>query len=607
MLKNVFRMRLAMIAVLLAMVVGAGAGQVAAQDAHWIQIEAQKSIRDTRARAQFYAQRFPDTHAFLTPSGWYAITIGPMSEDEANRQVNELKASGRIPSDSLVTDGRNHLSQLWPISVGTGAVPATGSADSDAQADIETAAADETPEETAEAPAEPEAEPEIVPIEDRDLRGTQQAERGWSRAQKMEYQEYLRWTGDYDAAIDGAYGRGTRSAISAFQEREGYQPTGYLTTGQIIVLRQRYRALVAPLGVATLRDEQAGIEMLYPSFLVQKGKVEPPFIEYDTRGDRDVRMILISQPGGDDVMESLYDIIETFDYVPAEGYRAKNRGWFVLSGADENIVSYTYARTDNGLVKGFTIIWPPKMNKVMQKFAVEMYESFTPLPEYVLDESIGYGDGPDEPTDLSEGLDTPLPASSASGFVVNGEGVVITDTANIEGCSRITLAEDGVELELLAQNPGLELAVLRPKDAFTPASYALFSSEAPEIGAEVTVSGFSFPEVMEIATLNYGTLTDLKGADGDERALRVSVFAERGDVGGPVLDDRGAVIGMQMLRPAKEGEPEYVNFALRVAELREMLDRHGITYGLATGFDAAAAEDVAFMAGDFTVKVSCWK
>lgn len=599
-----FKTRLAMIALMLAMMIGASATGAAAQDTHWIQIEAQKSIRDTRARAQFYAQRFPDTHAFLTPSGWYAITIGPMSEAEANRQLAQLKASGRIPSDSLVTDGRTHRSQLWPISASTDPVPATASADADAGADTDSAASGETPEdEIAQTPAEP----EIVQIPDRDLGATQRAERRWSRDEKKEYQEYLRWTGDYDAAIDGAYGRGTRSAISAFQEREGYQPTGYLTQGQIIVLRQRYRAMVAPLGAATLRDEQAGIEMLYPSFLVEKGKVEPPFIEYDARGNRNVRMILISQPGGEDVMESLYDIIETFDYVPAEGYRAKNRGWFVLSGADENIVSYTYARTDGGLVKGFTLIWPPEMNDVMQKFVVEMYESFTPLPDLVLDESIGYGDGPDEPTDLSDGLDTPLPTASASGFLINADGVVITNTANIEGCTRITLAEDGVEMELLARNPALELAVLKPRASYAPASFALLSSEAPEIGAEVTVSGFAFPEVMEIATLNYGKLTDLKGPDGDERALRVSVFAERGDVGGPVLDDRGAVIGMQMIREPAQGEPEYVNFALRVAELRDMLDRHGIAYGLATAFDAAAVEDVAFMAGDFTVKVSCWK
>ena len=56
-----------------------------------------------------------------------------------------------------------------------------------------------------------------------------------------------------------------------------------------------------------------------------------------------------------------------------------------------------------------------------------------------------------------------------------------------------------------------------------------------------------------------------------------------------------------------EDQPEYVNFALRAALLRDMLDRHSVAYSLTNAFDSADAVDIAFMAGDFTAKVSCWR
>ncbi|NDD88967.1 MAG: hypothetical protein EBZ32_06965 [Rhodobacteraceae bacterium] len=61
------------------------AGASAAQDMRWIQIEAQPSLLEAETRARIYAQEFPDTQAHSIGSGWYAITLGPLPEDEAAR------------------------------------------------------------------------------------------------------------------------------------------------------------------------------------------------------------------------------------------------------------------------------------------------------------------------------------------------------------------------------------------------------------------------------------------------------------------------------------------------------------------------------------------
>ncbi|MFQ5439566.1 MAG: serine protease, partial [Paracoccaceae bacterium] len=165
-----------------------------------------------------------------------------------------------------------------------------------------------------------------------------------------------------------------------------------------------------------------------------------------------------------------------------------------------------------------------------------------------------------------------------------------------------------VEMETLARDSASELALLRPKDIFTAASYALFSREEPTLGTEITVAGFSFPDVMDIAALNYGTLTANAGTKGDETRMRVSAFLEAGDVGGPVLNDRGAVIGMVLLRGSQGTNlPEYVNFAIKTDRILALLNSGNYAYGRSTTREPVDLEDLAFMAGDFTVKVSCWK
>ncbi|NOX73108.1 MAG: hypothetical protein GXP03_05660 [Alphaproteobacteria bacterium] len=567
--------------------------QPASDGDFWIQVESQNNIRKTKSRAQIFARDFPDTRAFQTKTGWYAIVIGPMDEASASKELARLKAAGKVPTDSFISSGATYLGQLWPLSAST-----------------ETVIAQQTTPPETEAPA-PTTAPTTGPIPDPDLAATRKLERSWSREQKKQYQTYMIWTGDYKNTIDGAYGPGTRKAIKAFQGREGFQDTGFLTEAQIAILKQRYDDIASTLGIADLRNLDAGIEMQYPANLVTFDRLESPFVHFKAKSgspDNDVRMMLISQPGGRAELDALYEIMETFDYIPKDGYRVKKRNWFVLSGRDDRVVSYTYVRTDRKSVKGFTIIWPPGMNDVMQPLATVMYDSFSPLDEYVLDETIGESDTGEEPLDLAEGLDSPRPDRAASGFFINPEGVVVTNSANVTGCSRVTINESSVELELLAENTALSLVAMRPSADFTPRSYALFSDEALETGVDISVAGFAFPEVMDIAALNYGTLTDTIGRVGSAAEIRLTAFLEAGDTGGPVLDDRGAVIGMQLAKSGLEtDEPAYVNYALRASEITKMLTAADITFANSTSFDTLEDVDLAFMAGDFTVKVACWK
>ena len=238
----------------------------------WIQVESQRSINDTKARAQVYAAEFPQTKAFSTQTGWYAIVLGPMDAAEAQTTLTRLKADGQIPRDSLITDGGTHISQLWPLSDGSSTPAVT----------------------TAETTPEPDA-PALIP--DPDLNQSQKIERSWSRDEKILLQSYLIWTGDYEGALDGAYGPGTRRSIRLFQERNGFEATGVFTEDQAALLAQKFTQAMARLGAEKVRDLDAGIEVLMPLALVEFDRFDPPFVHYRAKDRSRLEVLLISQEG----------------------------------------------------------------------------------------------------------------------------------------------------------------------------------------------------------------------------------------------------------------------------------------------------------------------
>lgn len=61
-------------------------------------------------------------------------------------------------------------------------------------------------------------------------------EESWTRDERRVVQRALQILGLYNSSIDGVFGSGTRSAISAYQQGLGETPTGYLTRAQRVAL-----------------------------------------------------------------------------------------------------------------------------------------------------------------------------------------------------------------------------------------------------------------------------------------------------------------------------------------------------------------------------------
>ena len=590
-----------------------------AQERVWLQVEAQPSLRAAQERARAYAGVFGDVSGFQLSSGWYAIVLGPVDPLDAEGRLADLRGLRQIPGDSFVAGGTNFRQQFWPIgpgetasfgSVAAAVEPATEPAvepQPEATDVIELAATPSVP--SAEQPPSPEIivlpDPEVLPEET--LAEARRSEADLSREERDYLQTAMQWQGFYAAAIDGDFGPGTRNAMAAWQEAQGLTPTGVLTTIQRADLVAAYRADLASLGLETVRDEAAGIEMQLPTALVAFDHYDPPFVHFSARSGSGVTVLLISQAGDQNTLFGLFDIMQTLEIVPPNGMRERKEQSFVLTGQSAALNSYTYAELRGGLVKGYTLAWNPRDEARMARVLAAMQTSFAPFGERAMDDSVS-APTEDQRRDMLAGLEVRRPAFSRSGFYIDAGGSVLTSVEAVAQCARVTLDET-TDAEIAFQDPALGIAVLRPLVPLSPPQFGRFQSATLRLNAEVAVAGFSYEDAIELPTVTFGTLADLRGLDGETGVRRLAISVLPGDVGGPVLDSSGAVLGMLLPRLITAGRvlPEDVNFLTSAQVVSAAVAAAGTVVSPSTQQGSMPPEDLTALAMNMTVLVSCWK
>jgi len=556
---------------------GAAPGQV------WVQIEAKPSLAEARASARLYARDLPDVNGFSVGRGWFGIALGPYREDEAERVLEVYRREGVIAPDSYIAQSSDYGQRFWPQ--GETSAPAAPAADP------------ENP--PAETPAAaPQPEPEET------LREARASESRLSREARAELQVALQWAGFYDGVIDAAFGPGTRGAMARWQRQNGAEPTGVLTTRQRAALLGQYNAVLDDLGLETVRDTKAGIEIDLPLGVVEFTRHESPFAHYRASGDFPAQVLLISQPGDRTTMTALYDIMQSLEIVPESGPRALDRDGFTLTGEGQEMVSHTRVWLRDREIKGFTLVWPAGDEARRARLLEEMEDSFTPLPG-TLEAIAAPAQG--QRVDLVAGLDVRRPDRSRSGFFVDARGTVLTTAEAVRGCGRITLDETA-QADIAHLDEALGVAVLRPRETLAPAVVAQFRNDMPAVLSRVAMAGYSYEGLLGAPTVTFGQLAALEGLDGEPYLKRLALTARVGDAGGPVLDGGGAVLGMLVpYDTADRNLPEGVSFAATNGALRAVLEASGVTPRDATVGTDLSGEALTDRAGAMTVLVGCWE
>ncbi|MCZ8151298.1 MAG: serine protease [Rhodobacteraceae bacterium] len=553
----------------------------------YLQIEAKPTEAEARYRAEAWTALFDDVNGFVLTSGWHVIALGPFERADAVARLDSLKRENLIPRDSFVNDAASYRARFWPPE---GSAPPAAPSE-------ETATAPETPPEPAPQPTLPDETPEEARASEELL--TQQ--------ERELIQIALEWFGFYDSAIDGAFGRGTRASMTAWQEANGFEATGVLTTLQRGTLVANFQSEQAALGLETVTEPEAGVEVILPTALVAFDHYEPPFVHFTAKdGSDDLRITLISLPGDQAALYALYDTLQTLTVMPTTGPRERGERSFTLRGESGTIISQAYAELSRGLVKGWIVTWNPAADLPIDRILPAVEASFRPVGDRALDPGIVPMDGATK-AGLLAGLEVRKPRLSASGFFVDGAGRVLTHAAAVAQCARVTL-DTTTEASVTFTDPTTGIALLTPASPVAPPATAEFQLAPDRIGAEIAVAGYSYGEALPAPVLTFGTLAAAEGLQGEQGLKRLALTALPGDAGGPVVDNTGAVLGL--LLPATDDParilPDGVSFAATGPAIATALAAQGVTLAQSARQGALPPEDLARQTARMTVLVSCW-
>ena len=580
----------AFLALLAAALSLAPATRSAAQEGRaWVQIEAHPDLETARNRARAYAAEFPETAGFRLGSGWYGIALGPYPADEAPIRLGLLRSEGRVPSDSFVADGARYGAQFYPE-------------DGAALAPSEPLAAP-GPE---DAPTEAVAAPDPVVLPDETRAEARDSEALLTPEERRELQTALQWFGFYSSAIDGAFGPGTRNSMAAWQEAQGVEPTGILTTRQRRALLDAWQGEIAAFGFTEVVEAASGITVTLPLGLVEFDHYEPPFVHYGPKTPTDPQIVLISQPGDQAALYGLYDVLQTLDSVPLDGPRERNERGFRIRGTSAKADTTVSAQLKGGRIKGWMLISAPGNAARDARIIKVIEDSFSPDGASVLDPGMAVM-GAETRAGLLAGLEVRKPRLSRTGFYVTQDGAVVTTTEAVEGCTRVTI-DRATEASVTLADAASGLAVLRPKGALAPRAVARLATGSPRPGSEIAVPGYSYEDRLPAPVITFGTLEDATGLNGETALRRLALQSLPGDAGGPVLDGAGNVLGMLLPASPQGGKlmPAGVAFAVAADEITRLLAPAGIVPASGASTDPLTPAALSETATDMAALVSCW-
>jgi S1-C subfamily serine protease len=207
--------------------------------------------------------------------------------------------------------------------------------------------------------------------------------------------------------------------------------------------------------------------------------------------------------------------------------------------------------------------------------------------------------------------------SSGSGFAVDAAGDIVTNEHVVSACSRIETidaAHTSHEATVLAHDAADDLAIL--KTALHLTAFATFrDGDELRPGDSIVAIGYPLGDLLSSsASVTTGSLTATTGPRNDSRLLQVSAPIQLGNSGGPLLDRDGNVVGVvsgtlnSMTLGLLTGVvPQNVNFAVKEANVRSLLEANKISYNHSAGRHELSAADVGEQTARFTVRVLCYR
>ena len=170
-------------------------------------------------------------------------------------------------------------------------------------------------------------------------------------------------------------------------------------------------------------------------------------------------------------------------------------------------------------------------------------------------------------------------AATGSGFVIDGQGRVVTNEHVIDGADDVTIVtSDGKEhgAEIVGSDPSTDIALLDVSDDAALPALRLGSTASLSVGDPVIAIGSPFGLQGTVTSgIVSGLDREIQAPDGFpiDGAIQTDAALNSGNSGGPLLDGRGRVVGVNSQIESRSGGNVGVGYAVPVETVSNVVEQ----------------------------------
>jgi len=197
-------------------------------------------------------------------------------------------------------------------------------------------------------------------------------------------------------------------------------------------------------------------------------------------------------------------------------------------------------------------------------------------------------------------------AASGSGFFVSKSGHIISNHHVIEGCdtTKLTFKGKEVEADVLAVDKMNDLAILKAN--LIPNQVYSVATEDAGLLEDIIIAGYPLGKKVSAAIkTSKGSVTALAGYGDNYSEFQTDAALNQGNSGGPIMNQKGNVIGVAVANYGKKAGVESFNFGIKSSTLKTFASANGLTFLPPNNRDLSN-KDLGKLITDGTVYLECF-
>jgi len=195
--------------------------------------------------------------------------------------------------------------------------------------------------------------------------------------------------------------------------------------------------------------------------------------------------------------------------------------------------------------------------------------------------------------------------STGTGFFIN-ENTILTNNHVVNGCKKLDIVQVGFKTsgELITKDEANDLAVIRTKKKGN-GILKFKDSKKVRIGESIIAIGYPLGDLLgNNIKLTTGNISSLNGLLNDFTKLQFTAPVQPGNSGGPLLNNKGAVIGVVYAK-LKNDIAQNVSLAIKDNVAKMFLDANDIDYNISKNTQKLEVVDIADKAKKGIVQIIC--